>query len=335
MGNRVAPPSRWQQIFHSRDVEQTRAYLRAGFGKDLRVDPAPRQGGRIDVRTDGVELPGMFIHHVRCPTGLAIAGSHPDPHYVVILPINGHIEAGIGRSSAVYDPRRAVVVSRPTLSGSTVYMGPSTTALVLRVSQSAVTRRLAALLGEPAPATLEFAPSMDLTVGPGRSFAQHLLLIAADFKRADGIRWPPIAVGEIEDFVVSKLLLAHPHTYTEAMRRTAKLIAPRDVRRAVDYIQAQLRSPITIADIAEASGIAGRTLFKHFQDFHGISPMQYLRNARFAQVRAALIQAEPEENVTDIATAWGFSHLGRFAVEYRKRFGESPSQSLGRGRGRS
>jgi AraC-like DNA-binding protein len=259
-------------------------------------------------------------------------GSHPDPHYVIILPISGSIEAGAGRSSAVYDPRRGVVVSRPTLSGSSVYLRPSTTALVLKVSQSAVTRRLSAWLGESPQGPLEFAPAMDLTQGPGHSFAQHLLLIAADFKRPDAMSWTPVAVREIEDFVVSKLLLAHAHSHSEAMRRTARLIAPRDVKRALDYIQAQLRSPITIADIAEASGIAGRTLFKHFQDFHGLSPMQYLRNARFAQVRAALMQAEPEENVTEIATAWGFSHMGRFAVEYRRRFGESPSETLRRGR---
>jgi AraC-like DNA-binding protein len=328
-----APPSGWQQIFHSQDVEETRVYLRAGFGKDLQVDPAPRQGGRIDVRTDGIELPSLFMHHVRCPTGLAIAGNHPDPHYVIILPISGRIEAGAGRSSAVYDPRRAVVISRPTVSGSSVYLAPSTTALVLKVSQLAVTRRLAALLGEPAQGVLEFAPGMDLTQGPGRSFAQHLLLIAADFKRSEAMSWTPVAVGEIDDFVISKLLLTHAHSHTETMRRTSRLIAPRDVKRAVDYMQAQLRSPITIADIAEASGIAGRTLFKHFQDFHGLSPMQYLRNARFSQVRAAPMQAEQEENVTDIATAWGFSHMGRFAVEYRRRFGESPSQSLRRGRG--
>jgi hypothetical protein len=68
MNTGVARPPGWQQIFHSQDVDETRAYLRAGFGKDLRVDPAPRQGGRIDVRTDGIELPSLFIHHVRCPT---------------------------------------------------------------------------------------------------------------------------------------------------------------------------------------------------------------------------------------------------------------------------
>jgi AraC-like DNA-binding protein len=32
--------------------------------------------------------------------------------------------------------------------------------------------------------------------------------------------------------------------------------------------------------------------------------------------------------VTEIATSFGFVELGRFSVEYRKAFGESPSQTL-------
>jgi len=32
--------------------------------------------------------------------------------------------------------------------------------------------------------------------------------------------------------------------------------------------------------------------------------------------------------VTEVATALGFVELGRFSVEYRKAFGESPSETL-------
>jgi AraC-like DNA-binding protein len=43
-----------------------------------------------------------------------------------------------------------------------------------------------------------------------------------------------------------------------------------------------------------------------------------------------LRRAEPEENVISIASRWGFLHMGRFAAVYRKRFGEAPSETLGK-----
>jgi transcriptional regulator GlxA family with amidase domain len=92
-------------------------------------------------------------------------------------------------------------------------------------------------------------------------------------------------------------------------------------------MEAHLTLAIGLADITVAAGVPGRTLLEHFRRYHGVSPMAYLRRARFAKVREALRHAEPE-NVTSIAMSLGFSHMGRFSVEYRKRFGESPSETL-------
>jgi AraC-like DNA-binding protein len=105
--------------------------------------------------------------------------------------------------------------------------------------------------------------------------------------------------------------------------------SPRGVRRAALYIDAHLDGPLTIGAVAAAAGLAGRTLHKHFQN-RGLSPMRYVRERRFIEVRQALLNAAPDDSVTGIATRWGFSHLGRFAVEYRKRYGETPSQTLRR-----
>ena len=138
----------------------------------------------------------------------------------------------------------------------------------------------------------------------------------------------PIMMQQFEDLVFTNLLLSHPHNYTPALRRLAKLVASRDVKRAIDYMEANLTSPIGLPEITAAAGVPGRTLLEHFQRYKGISPMGYLRRARFAQVREALRSAEPEENVTGIAMGLGFSHMGRFSVEYRRRFGESPSETL-------
>ena len=106
-----------------------------------------------------------------------------------------------------------------------------------------------------------------------------------------------------------------------------------DVRRARQYIGAHLDDAMTIGDVAAAAGVAHRTLYKHFHDMRGISPMRYARDCRFAEVRQALLQAGPQDRVTTIAVQWDFCHLGRFSVEYRKRYGETPSETLRRGRG--
>ena len=101
----------------------------------------------------------------------------------------------------------------------------------------------------------------------------------------------------------------------------------RDVRRAVDYIEANLTSAVKFEDVVRAAGISGRGLFRHFRNVMGVSPMVYLRNARFARVRDALRRARGGERIVDIASLWGFDHMGRFAVEYRLRFGERPSDT--------
>ena len=56
--------------------------------------------------------------------------------------------------------------------------------------------------------------------------------------------------------------------------------------------------------------------------------MQALRDARLAGVRADLLAARP--GARDVAEAWGYAQLGIFAANYRRRFGESPSETLNR-----
>jgi transcriptional regulator GlxA family with amidase domain len=50
---------------------------------------------------------------------------------------------------------------------------------------------------------------------------------------------------------------------------------------------------------------------------------------RLSAARGALLTANRKQvTVTEIATSFGFVELGRFSVEYRKVFGETPSQTL-------
>jgi AraC-like DNA-binding protein len=99
--------------------------------------------------------------------------------------------------------------------------------------------------------------------------------------------------------------------------------------RAEEFLRASLTEPVSLADVAAAAGISVRTLTRTFAHRYGMGPMRFLRNLRLDAVRRALLAARPGElGVTEVALRHGFTHFGRFAGQYRERFGEAPSHTL-------
>src|SRR3954467_4552335 len=107
-------------------------------------------------------------------------------------------------------------------------------------------------------------------------------------------------------------------------------LLPRGVRCALDAMRANLERDWSVAVLADTAGVSGRTLQRQFQAFLGKAPRTALRDLRFACARRALLQGVRDAKVMDIALRCGFPHFGRFSVEYRRRYGETPSQTLRR-----
>jgi len=105
------------------------------------------------------------------------------------------------------------------------------------------------------------------------------------------------------------------------------------VRRCCRFIDEHLSENLTLDDLCRVAAYSPRMLEYAFHSVLGSSPMTWYRARRFAKARRALQNASPSlSSVTEIATRYSFWHLGRFSVEYRERFGESPSSTLGRTR---
>ena len=109
-------------------------------------------------------------------------------------------------------------------------------------------------------------------------------------------------------------------------------ILPRDVKKAIDLLEADPGGERSIDELAKACGVAHRTLQKHFRRFLGRTPSQLRLELHLDQVRKELLCANPNVSVTEIAARCGIRHLGRFAALYRKRYGEAPSATLRRRR---
>jgi transcriptional regulator GlxA family with amidase domain len=109
----------------------------------------------------------------------------------------------------------------------------------------------------------------------------------------------------------------------------------RTCRQLVDEAEqltlADVNEPLHISALCLALAVSERTLRKAFHRIHGLPPCRHLRMLRLSVARRALLIANCElTTVTEIAINFGFVELGRFSVEYRRLFGESPSQTLSR-----
>ena len=104
----------------------------------------------------------------------------------------------------------------------------------------------------------------------------------------------------------------------------------RSVAKAMAYINDDRGESATVRDLCDNTGVALRTLNRAFRERFGIGPKAYLLRRRLSSVRDELLRAPADVLVADVANRWGFWHMGQFAADYRRQFGELPSETLRR-----
>jgi AraC-like DNA-binding protein len=103
----------------------------------------------------------------------------------------------------------------------------------------------------------------------------------------------------------------------------------RALRRALDYLAQRSAEVVSVTELCRQVGVSERTLRRAFLEAFGVPPKTYLTTIRLRAARAELQMSRPGEvKISDIANHWGFWHMGQFAADYRRRFGELPSVTL-------
>jgi len=322
MSYRGAQILRSRRVSESRDLDATRAFMET---KEFHLDLHPREARGFDFVANALYLPNSYIGYIQygAEAAVRVPGDRARDDYFIHLPLWGAAEVANDCGSVICDQSRGVISSP---NGHVMRAQRGSARVTISLTKSVLTGHLTALLGREAKQALAFDGAIDLDSAGGRRFNRHVRMAVTDLDDPAPIH-NPIMTTLHEQLIMTGLLLSQPNNYTGALHRLESRVAPRDVQRAIDYIQGHLRAPLTLADVARASGIPGRTLLKHFKDHMGTSPMRYMHDARLARVRDALLRPDRAESVTEIAMAWGFGHLGRFSVEYRRHFGECPSDT--------
>lgn len=130
-----------------------------------------------------------------------------------------------------------------------------------------------------------------------------------------------------QNWAVMELLSIWPHSNSDRVHSDSML--PSTVKRAVEFIDANLDRPISVVDVAIVMNVGLRALTDAFTKHLGATPGRYLRTRRLDAANA-MMRTNPELSVIDVATHWQFSNPGMFARYFRMRFGCLPSAMKGR-----
>jgi AraC family transcriptional regulator len=100
-------------------------------------------------------------------------------------------------------------------------------------------------------------------------------------------------------------------------------LAPWQANRALEYIEGNLGSKMTIREIADRVALSKSHFSRAFKQSLGCSPMTYVAVRRVE--RAKLMMTSTRERLAGIALACGFADQSHFCRQFRRAIGMSPA----------
>ncbi|MDX8530824.1 helix-turn-helix domain-containing protein [Mesorhizobium sp. VK25A] len=197
-----------------------------------------------------------------------------------------------------------------------------------RAAAALIGRDYGALLLSPAT-TIEADPAPLSRLNALYREASELLTFFSP-KELGGTALPGVEV--LRDRIVTALVssLVVSPLKPDHMARQLQTISMAKIDR---FIEENLHSPFGLHELCENTGLALRTVEVIVRSRTGMSPVGYIRHRRLANVRRNLLNPDRHTAVTRVALDNGFLHLGRFSIQYRQVYGESPIVTLRRIRG--
>jgi AraC-like DNA-binding protein len=275
----------------------------------------------------GVLIRDVTLGYLDYTTAVEVETKRLPDHHLVLVPAPGASTITSGGIEVAASPVMAAI-PRPG-QPMTLACEADVAHLVVRIGRAALESHLSRLLGRTLDRPIEFAPAFDLSAGASSRWNFGVQLLHAELYENDSLLHQFAGVGPLEEFLMSALLFCQESNYRSLLHPSARQTS-RIVTEAVDYIDQHLAEAITVDDIAAHVDVSVRTLQSQFARDLDQTPTNVLRDRRLERARSDLADASPGSgvSVTAVATRWGFTHLGRFAVNYKNRYGESPSQTL-------
>ena len=285
-------------------------------------------------KSDVVIGPGLGVfRRNRYTADWAVLKETNDERLSIILPISGVADATIGTRAVTAQPLTALLVPASQSHHVRLHcVGGEYASFTLMFDVDVVSRVLSTMFGGAKLSKLDLVPLLDLSTGAGATFNLLAQAIASGMLDARLFGHSPLAMSLLVEAALQLIFEHVPHNLSFRLNRDLLQVAPRHVRRAIDFMHANMHRPLTMILVAEAAGVSLRSLQASFRQFKDTTPAAYLRGIRLDAVHAELSLPENRLPVSEVALKWGFTQMGRFAAHYYARFGGYPSETLMRAR---
>lgn len=291
-----------------------------------KVEPLDRATPLLSPVLSALHLPHSTIAYVRFGTAARVDPGDLSTYHVNV-PLQGRVQSACADQLLTASPREAAVFS-PEGHTRLARWEADASQLCIKFDRAAVESELAGLLGRTVTRPIRFDLRFPLYHDGGRGWRSLLttLLLHSRMPAMPG-RLNPV-VAHIERSLLTSLLVTQRHSYSAELFGDGLATSNRDVKRVVELIESEPETAYTVGDLARVAGVSSRSLQSAFQRDLGVSPMAYLRQVRLERVREDLLLGRGL--VSEVAFHWGFTNLGRFATQYRARYGEQPSETIAR-----
>lgn len=291
------------------------------------LTPVDRRRRDVRMSLEADELGPLRLVHLDYGVPVEI---HPEPlddFFLVQIPRSGSASITLDGQQVDSLPGIASVLS-PTASVSMEWH-QGTRQLCVYLSRDAVERELRMLLARPMHEPLVFLPQMELNEAANAAWLRTVLFLADELRRGTSLTHRPEIMESFSAMLAGQLLVSQRHNYTAQLGLSEPMKASR-VQQAIDYIEGHIGDVgLSVPKVAAATGVSVRTLQEAFRRELGTTPLAYIKDRRLTIAHLRLRAGDPKvTTVTRIATGVGVSHFGRFSGDYRRRFGENPSETL-------
>ncbi|MCW2288674.1 AraC family transcriptional regulator [Leucobacter luti] len=294
---------------------------------------APLERREVNMNLRSVRDAGVGIELLDYGEAVRIhVGGGLENFHLVQIPLRGRATMEVGNALVQSSSRVATV---PPLDREfTMRWDTGVPTLILYAERSRLRTVAEAMYGVDGE-RLQLGLHLHLDTVAGGDFLRALLDHHSVLERgsADGAYARRLSA----ELLLTRLLSAVDNSVTRSLGTWASVervrVTPGDalVRRFEDRIEGGAAEGASVLEIAAQLGVPLRTLQSHVRAVRGTTPTALLREAQLRHAHTLLEAADPlRETVTGIAQRAGFTHLGRFSTEYRRRFAESPGDTLRR-----